>query len=73
MKTITISVNDETYGLCQNRAEAVAISVEEWVSARLADLLPKPVSDAEAEPGDVRQQTSDLLARIDARREAEGK
>ena len=71
MKTITISVDDETYRLYQNRADVAGTSVEEWVIARLADLLPKPVSPAEAAKR--RQQMYDLLARIDARREAEGK
>ena len=70
MKTITISVDDETYRYYQRNAEAVGASVEEWVGARLANLLPKPVSEAEQE--DVRQQLHDLLARIDARRQAEG-
>ena len=70
MRTITISVDDETYRLYQKRADAVGTSVEEWVSTRLAHLLPKPISDAEAESR--RQQMYDLLARIDARREAEG-
>ena len=71
MKTITISVEDEIYRLYQSRAEAVGIPVEEWVSRSLADLVPKPVSKAEQE--DIRQQTYNLLARIDARRRAEGK
>ena len=71
MKTITISVDDETYRYYQRNAEAVGASVEEWVGARLANLLPKPISEAEAEI--LRQQTYDLLARIDARRKAEGK
>lgn len=71
MKTITISVDDETYRLYQNRADAVGTSVEEWVIVHLADLIPKRVSEAERE--DIRQQTYDLLARIDARRRAEGK
>lgn len=71
MKTITITVDDETYRLYQSRAHAVGTSVEEWVTARLAHLLPKPLSKEEQE--DIRQQTYDLLARIDARRQAEGK
>ena len=71
MKTITISVDDETHRLYQSRADAVGTSVEEWIIARLADLLPKPVSPAEAAKR--RQQMYDLLSRIDARREAEGK
>jgi len=71
MKTITISVDDDAYGYCQRNAEAAGISVEEWVGARLSGLIPKPISEAEQE--DIRQQTYDLLARIDARREAEGK
>ena len=71
MKTITISVDDETYRLYQSRANAVGTSVEEWVTARLSHLLPGPVSGAEQE--DIRQQMYDLLARIDSRRQAEGK
>ena len=71
MKAITISVDDETYRYYQRNAEAVGASVEEWVGARLANLLPNPLSEADQE--DIRQQTNDLLARIDARRKAEGK
>ena len=70
MKDITISVDDETYRYYQRNAAAVGASVEEWVGARLANFLPKPISEAEAEVR--RQQTHDLLARIDARRKAEG-
>ena len=70
MKTITISVDDDAYGYCQRNAEAAGISVEEWVGARLSGLIPKPISAAEAER--LRQQTYDLLARIDARRQSEG-
>ena len=71
MKSIIISVDDETYRLCQKSADAAGTSVEEWASTRLAHLLPRPISEAERE--DIRQQTYDLLARIDARRKAEGK
>ena len=42
MKTITLSVGDETYRYCQRNAEAAGISVEEWVGARLSALMPKP-------------------------------
>ena len=43
MKTITISVDDETFGRFQARAEAAGISVEDWAMARLGDAVPKPV------------------------------
>ena len=71
MKTITISVDDETYRHCQRYAEAAGVSVEEWAGEKLAGLTPKPISGAEAEIR--RQQMYDLLASIDARRKAEGK
>ena len=71
MKTITISVDDETYRLYQSRAEATGVSVEEWAGDKLASLSPKPISDAEAESR--RRQMGELLARIEARREAEGR
>ena len=71
MKTITISVDDETYRYCQRNAEAAGVSVEEWAGEKLAGLTSKPISGAEAEIR--RQQMYDLLARIDARRKAEGK
>ncbi len=70
MRTITISVDDETYRLYQKRADAVGTSVEEWVSARLAYLLPKPISDAEAESR--RKLWNDIQARIDARAKGRG-
>ena len=38
MRTITISVDDETYRLYQKRADAVGTSVEEWVSAPVCSL-----------------------------------
>ena len=71
MKTITISIDDETYRHYQLRAKASGASVEEWAREQLAVSTPKPISEAEAEMR--RQQMYDLLARIDARREAEGK
>lgn len=70
MKTITISVDDETYRYFQRNAEAAGISVEEWVDARLSGLIPKPNSDAEAERG--RELWKEIQARIDARAEARG-
>ena len=69
MKTITISVDDETHRLYQSRADAIGATVEEWAGARLADLLPRPASGDEAELQ--RKSLDDLLARIDARRQGE--
>ncbi len=66
MKTITLTVDEATYHLYQNRAETAGISVEDWVIARLAGVTPKPVS--KAEPERLRQQWQDLMARIDTRR-----
>ena len=71
MKTITISVDDETYRYCQRNAAAAGVSVEKWAGEKLAGLAPKPISEAEAKIR--RQQMDDLLASIDARREAEGR
>lgn len=70
MKVITISVDDETYRYCQRNAEAVGASVEEWIGARLANLLPKHISNAEAE--NWRETWADIQARIDARAKARG-
>ncbi len=70
MKNITISVDDETYRYYQRNAEAVVFSVEEWVSARLANLSPKPVSDGEVE--NWRETWADIQARIDDRAKARG-
>lgn len=49
MKTITISVDDETYRYCESNAEAAGISVEDWVTARLAGVTPKRGSPEEFE------------------------
>ena len=70
MKTITISVDDETYRRYQDRAKAVGASVEEWVAARLAASAPPPLSEAEQKR--LRQQWEEIQARIDARAEARG-
>ena len=70
MKTITISVDDETFRYCRRNAEAAGVSVEEWVVARLSGLIPKPISAAEAERG--RKLWEEIQARIDARAEARG-
>ena len=70
MKTITLSVDDETFLYCQRNAEAAGISVEDWVTARLAGVTPKPVSGAEAQRG--RELWEDIQARIDARAKARG-
>ena len=65
MKTITISVNDETYRRCQLRADAVGKTVDALVSGYLTDLVGKPVSDAERER--LNQRRRELVARIQAR------
>ena len=70
MKTITISVDEETHRLYQSRADAVGTSIEEWVAARLAEAAPNPISDAEAQRG--RELWEDIQARIDARAKARG-
>ena len=44
--------------------------MDEWAAARLAEVSPKPISAAAAER--LRQQTYDLMAQIDARRQSEG-
>ena len=70
MKTITISVDDETYRLYQSRADAVGTSVEEWVSARLAHLLPRPIPESAED--NWRETWAPVQARIDARAKARG-
>ncbi len=70
MKTITISMDDETYRLYQHNAEAAGISVEEWVTARLAGVTPPLASSRENER---RRETWDRIqANIDARAKARG-
>jgi hypothetical protein len=49
MKTIKISMHDETYRLYQTNAEAAGISVEDWVSARLTGVTLKRASPDEFE------------------------
>ena len=62
MKTITISVDDDAYGYCQRNAEAAGISVEEWVSARLATAIPKRAPPKEFER--LRGLQSEVIKRI---------
>ena len=66
MKTITITVDDETYRYCQRNAEAAGVPIDEWAAARLAGPASKPVSESERER--LRHQWQELMARIDARR-----
>ena len=49
MKTITISVDDETYSYCQRNAEAAGASTEEWIAERLTELTPKQRAKTDAE------------------------
>jgi hypothetical protein len=70
MKTITISMDDETYRYCQRNAQAAGISVEDWVTARLGEATPKRVSPDEFER--LRKLQDDVLESIRARRQAEG-
>ncbi len=65
MKTITISVDDETYRRCHRRAEAAGTSVETWAATRLAELASQPVSEAEFER--LRQLQNKVLGDMDAR------
>ena len=62
MKTITISVDDETYRYCQRNAAAAGISVEEWAAERLIELEPKPWGKVDAESSRrKRQEIIDLI------------
>ena len=70
MKTITISVDDETYRLCKLRAEAAGTEVELWVAGQLQEFAPEPVSRDEGES--MRESWSVVQARIDARAKARG-
>ena len=71
MKNITRSWDDETYRRCCARAEAAGRSVEEMVGGWLSDWAGKPaVSDAEQERA--RQELHDIIASIQARRQADG-
>ncbi len=70
MKTITISVDDETYDRCQARADAVGASVEQWAAERLAKSAPKSPTESERER--LRESWSIVQARIDARAKARG-
>ncbi|MDE2788327.1 MAG: hypothetical protein OXL37_16935 [Chloroflexota bacterium] len=70
MKTITISMDDETYHLYQHNAEAAGISVEEWVTSRLAGVTPPLASSRENERR--RETWYRIQANIDARAKARG-
>ena len=70
MKTITISVDDETYRYYQRNAEAAGISVEEWVTSRLAGVTPPRASSKEFERR--RETWNRIQANIDARAKARG-
>ena len=70
MKTITISVDDDTYRHYQHNAEASAISVEEWVTLRLAGITPPRASWQEV--GRRRETWNRIQANIDARAKARG-
>ena len=69
MKTITRSVDDETYRRCLAAAAAVGKTVEDLISDHWVDLVSRPVAAEEVECS--RQQLYAVLARIDARRQAE--
>lgn len=70
MKTIPISVGDETCRLYQHNAEAAGISVEEWVTSRLAGITPPRASSKGVE---CRRETwNRIQANIDARAKARG-
>lgn len=69
MKTITISVDDETYRRCLEAAAAVGKTVADLISDHWVDLDGRPVAAEEVECS--RQQLYAVLARIDARRQAE--
>ena len=71
MKSITRSLGDETYRRCCAHAEAAGRSVEEMVGSWLSDWSGEPaVSDAEQECA--RQELHDIIASIQARRQAGG-
>ena len=59
MKTITISVNDETYRLYQSRANAMGVSVEEWAAERLTKFMPK--SRAKVGAGNARRKRQEII------------
>ena len=70
MKTITISVDDETYRHYLRNAEAAGISVGEWVTLRLAGVTPPRASSKEVERR--RETWNRIQANIDARAKARG-
>ena len=62
MKTITISVDEATYRYCERNAEAAGASVEQWAAERLAELMPKPHTQVDAENSrHKRQEIIDLI------------
>ena len=62
MKTITISVDDETYRYCQRNAEAAGVSVGEWAGERLAELGSKLPTKVDPENSRrKRQEIIDLI------------
>ena len=64
MKTIAISVDDETYIYCQRNAAAAGVTIEEWVTARLTAAKPKRATPDEFER--LRKLQEDVLERIRA-------
>ena len=70
MTTITIAMDDETYRLCSLRAAAADKTVADLISDHLTGLVGRRVSEADG--ARLRQQMYDVIARIDARRQAEG-
>ncbi len=61
MKTITISIDDETYRRYQHRAEAVGASLEAWAAARLEEATPKRTSKAKADAEKARRQRQEII------------
>ena len=49
MKTITISIDDETYRHYQLNAAAAGVSTEEWIAERLTELKPEQRAKTDAE------------------------
>ena len=70
MKDIIISVDDETYRYYQRNADVAGISVEEWVTSRIAGVTPPLTSSKEVER--LRETWNRTQANIDARAKARG-
>lgn len=70
MKAITITVDDETYRHYQRNADVAGISVEEWVTSRIAGVTPPLTSSKEVER--LRETWNRTQANIDARAKARG-